>query len=48
LFVHPNTVRYRLGRIADLTGFTPTDPRGALALRLALILGRTEASGASL
>jgi len=44
LFVHPNTVRYRLGRIADLTGFTPTDPRGALALRLALILGRTEAS----
>ena len=48
LFVHPNTVRYRLGRIADLTGFTPTDPRGALALRLALILGRTEASDVSL
>lgn len=42
LFVHPNTVRYRLGRIADLTGFTPTDPRGSLALRLALMLGRTE------
>lgn len=41
LFVHPNTVRYRLGRIADLTGFAPTDPRGALALRMALILGRT-------
>jgi DNA-binding PucR family transcriptional regulator len=40
--VHPNTVRYRLGRIADLTGFTPTDPRGSLALRLALMLGRTE------
>ena len=48
LFVHPNTVRYRLGRIADLTGFTPTDPRGALALRLALILGRTEASAGDL
>jgi hypothetical protein len=44
LFVHPNTVRYRLGRIADLTGFTPGEPRGALALRLALILGRTETS----
>ena len=41
LFVHPNTVRYRLGRIADLTGFAPTDPRGALALRLALMLGRS-------
>lgn len=41
LFVHPNTVRYRLARIAETTGFTPTDPRGALALRLALILGRT-------
>jgi len=43
LFVHPNTVRYRLGRIADVTGFLPSDPRGALALRLALILGRTHA-----
>lgn len=45
LFVHPNTVRYRLGRIADLTGFAPTDPRGALALRMALILGRTHPHG---
>jgi len=44
LFVHPNTVRYRLGRIAETTGFAPTDPRGALALRLALILGRTHGS----
>lgn len=44
LFVHPNTVRYRLGRIADLTGFTPSDPRGSLALRLALMLGRSSAS----
>lgn len=41
LFVHPNTVRYRLRRIADLTGFAPTDPRGSLALRLALMLGRS-------
>lgn len=45
LFVHSNTVRYRLGRIAETTGFAPTDPRGALALRIALILGRTEGSG---
>ena len=41
LFVHPNTVRYRLGRIADITGFSATDPRGSLTLRLALMLGRT-------
>lgn len=41
LFVHPNTVRYRLSRIADVTGFAPSDPRGALTLRLALILGRS-------
>ena len=24
LFVHPNTVRYRLGQVADLTGLTPS------------------------
>ncbi|MHB1613180.1 MAG: PucR family transcriptional regulator [Actinomycetes bacterium] len=40
LFVHPNTVRYRLRRIAEVTGYTPTNPRHALVLRLALILGR--------
>ncbi|MGH3367502.1 MAG: PucR family transcriptional regulator [Nocardioidaceae bacterium] len=40
LFVHPNTVRYRLRRAADLTGLTPTDPRHAYTLRLALTLGR--------
>lgn len=40
LFVHPNTVRYRLRRVAELTGYAPTDPRQALALRIALALGR--------
>jgi DNA-binding PucR family transcriptional regulator len=40
LVVHPNTVRYRLRRIADITGFSPMEPRGAYALRLALSLGR--------
>ena len=45
LFVHPNTVRYRLRRVAEVTGYTPSDPRHAFALRLALALGRlTEAS----
>jgi hypothetical protein len=45
LFVHANTVRYRLRRIAELCGEAPTDPRGALALRIALMLGRLESVG---
>jgi DNA-binding PucR family transcriptional regulator len=40
LFVHPNTVRYRLRQVAELTGLTPNQPRDALTLRIALILGR--------
>ena len=40
LFVHPNTVRYRLRRVADITGLTATIPRDAWSLRLALALGR--------
>jgi DNA-binding PucR family transcriptional regulator len=40
LFVHPNTVRYRLRRVVNLSGLTPTDPRDAYTLRLALTLGR--------
>ncbi|MFC7330460.1 PucR family transcriptional regulator [Marinactinospora rubrisoli] len=40
LFVHPNTVRYRLGRVADLTGFAPSDGRGSFVLRVAMALGR--------
>jgi sugar diacid utilization regulator len=40
LFVHPNTVRYRLRRAADATGLTPGDPRHGYTLRVALTLGR--------
>ena len=40
LYVHANTVRYRLRRIHEVTGYSPTDPRDAYALRLALTLGR--------
>ena len=40
LFVHPNTVRYRLRRVSDLTGRSPADPRDALVLRAALLAGR--------
>ena len=40
LFVHANTVRYRLRRVAEVCGETPSDPRGAFTLRVALALGR--------
>lgn len=42
LYVHPNTVRYRLKRVADVTGFTPADARDGFALRVALALGRLD------
>jgi hypothetical protein len=44
LFVHPNTVRYRLGRISDVTGYDLTTPREAWAVRIALALGRLAAT----
>lgn len=40
LFVHPNTVRYRLKRIAEVTGRDPTHPRDAYVLRVAATVGR--------
>jgi hypothetical protein len=40
LFVHPNTVRYRLGRISVVTGYDLSQPREALTVRLALAVGR--------
>ncbi len=40
LFVHPNTVRYRLRRITELTGRTPSHARDALVLRVGLAVGR--------
>jgi PucR-like helix-turn-helix protein/diguanylate cyclase with GGDEF domain len=42
LFVHANTVRYRLRRVAEVCGETPSQARGALTLRVALMLGRLE------
>ncbi|NEK84659.1 PucR family transcriptional regulator [Blastococcus saxobsidens] len=38
IFVHPNTVRYRLKRAAELTGLSATDPRGSWTLQVALAL----------
>ncbi len=43
LFVHANTVRYRLRRVSEVTGLDPTRPRDALVLRIALIVGRLNA-----
>ena len=40
LFVHPNTVRYRLKRITDFTGRDPTQPRDAYVLRVAATVGQ--------
>ncbi len=40
LFVHPNTVRYRLRRITDFTGRDPTQPRDAYVLRVAATVGQ--------
>ncbi|MBX3194327.1 MAG: helix-turn-helix domain-containing protein [Microbacteriaceae bacterium] len=39
LFVHPNTVRYRLKRISGVIGWDATGAREALILQSALILG---------
>ena len=42
LFVHPNTVRYRLKRITDFTGRDPTQPRDAYVLRVASTVGQLD------
>ncbi|PAU67725.1 PucR family transcriptional regulator [Bifidobacterium criceti] len=40
LNIHPNTVRYRLKRAAETTGWDATDPRDAFVLNTAIALGR--------
>lgn len=42
LFVHSNTVRYRLKRIAEVTTYSPSHARDAYVLRLAITLGRLQ------
>lgn len=42
MYIHPNTVRYRLKRVQELTGYNPTDAREAYVLRLAITLGRLQ------
>ena len=48
LYVHPNTVRYRLRRIQEVTGFSPTDPHEAFILRVGLAIGRLDSAPGSL
>lgn len=40
VFIHPNTMRYRLRKVAETTGRDPWSPRDMLALNVALIVGR--------
>ncbi len=48
LFVHANTVRYRLTSIAKLTGYDLADPHDAQTVRIALALGRLAQAGSPL
>ncbi len=41
LYVHPNTVSYRLGRVRELTGLDPRVPADATLLAMALVLEET-------
>jgi DNA-binding PucR family transcriptional regulator len=43
LFVHPNTVRYRLRRVVELTEYTPSAGRDGFTLWVAVTLGRLAA-----
>ena len=44
LFIHANTVRYRLRRVSEITGWDPLVPRDAYVLQTALSIGRLHAS----
>ena len=46
LFIHANTVRYRLRRVSEITGWDPLVPRDAYVLQTALSVGRLHTSSA--
>jgi DNA-binding PucR family transcriptional regulator len=46
LYVHPNTVRYRLRKVAEITGWDPLDARESFVLQVALALGQLSAGPA--
>ena len=43
LFVHPNTVRYRLRRVGELTDYNPSVGRDGFTLWVAIVVGRLAA-----
>ncbi|MBN2177604.1 MAG: helix-turn-helix domain-containing protein [Demequinaceae bacterium] len=45
MFVHPNTVRYRLKKVTELTGWDALDARDAAVLSTAFALGQLRESG---
>lgn len=47
LFVHANTVRYRLRRVTELTGLHATEPRDGFLLHVALVHGRLQSAEVS-
>ncbi len=40
LFIHANTVRYRLKKVTDTLDYDPSEPRDSLILHAAIVLGR--------
>ncbi|MBP6186789.1 MAG: helix-turn-helix domain-containing protein [Rhodoluna sp.] len=44
LFVHANTVRYRLKRISDVIGWDPTGAHEAFVLQVAMVLGAMQSN----
>ncbi len=48
LFVHPNTVRYRLKRVTELTGYTVSEGRDGFTVWTAIVLGRLASRRAGL
>jgi DNA-binding PucR family transcriptional regulator len=48
LIVHRSTLDYRLGRIAAVTGHSPTTPRGLQVLGTALTICKVDAERAAL
>lgn len=42
LYVHPNTVRYRLRKVAEITGWDPLEARESFVLQMALALGHLQ------
>src|SRR5206468_2452646 len=45
LYVHPNTVRYRLRKAVETSGVLVTEPRGAFVMQVAIALGRLRDPG---